>query len=171
MLRAFVTGVIMALVSFAAQAVEYKWTGLVAVKESQYVWDIIDAADNDPAKYRLVLEAALKDPDSGVEPATGTFVFHPYVGGKPTGETHAVELRPEHDGTWYFEAPAHMFEPGKAMCVEVPESWPAIAGQRLYPKAGGFRVNCTDFTEGADKDGIFESNHDAATVVVVEPAG
>ena len=144
-----------------------RWTGVVAVQESSEVWRLYDQAAGDLTRFAQMLEAGLDD--GTVAPATGRFDFIPYAGGRPAEDAHTVTLRPEHNGTWYFKGPSEFFAPGRAMCVEGP--WPVIATQRRFPSAAGPDTNCIDFGLEAANPWFANSNNNAATIVMVEPAG
>ncbi len=143
-----------------------KWTGVVAVQESAYVWQLYDTAAGNLTFFAQLLEAGL---DQGtVRPATGTFNFYPYAGGRAVDEAHTVTLRLEHNGTWYFQGPSEFFAPGRAMCVEAP-TWSVIATQRRFPAAAGPRTNCIDFGPEAASPGFASTQYNAATIIMVQP--
>ncbi len=145
-----------------------RWTGVVAVQESAEVWRLYDSTAGDLTRFAQLLEAGL---DNGtVQSATGRFDFIPYAGGQPAEAPFTVNLRAEHNGTWYFQGPAAFFQPGRAMCVRAA-SWPLIATQRRFPAAAGPNTNCIDFGPQAALPGFANSNHNAATIVMVQPAG
>mgnify|MGYP001337028964 CR=1 FL=1 len=148
-----------------------RYVGILAVEESARVWQIIDASGNDPAIYGMELVRALDRGEPGVRPATGTFGMAAYDGGRPTGAPVPVTLSQRDGGRWWLPTDTNTVRPGMAICVQVPESWPAIAGQRLYPVAGGFRVNCYDFGPEAAEPGFASSVSQTARVVVIKPAG
>ncbi len=146
------------------------WTGLVAVEESEKVWEIARAYNFDDGQMIVAFEKALKKGE--IKPATGTFTFLGYLSGNPTGETHVVTLELEHNGTWYFEAPDSMKAPGRDICVKAPSSWPAIGLQKAFPANGGPTVNCHGSIETRHDDPAFANSKDnAAAIWMVKPKG
>ena len=146
-----------------------RWTGVVAVQESAEVWRLYDQTAGDLTRFVQLLEAGL---DNGtVQPAVGSFTFMPYAGGRPTGDDHTVRLTARNNGTWYQDAPAEYFADGRGMCVRGP--WDVIATQRLYPSNGGPNTNCIDFSGmlSSSNPTFADSNNNAATIVMVMPAG
>jgi hypothetical protein len=141
-----------------------RWVGVMAVTESPLVNRIIVDHGNDPARYGPVLRAAL---DAGhIQPAPGRYCFVPYTNGRPDDRPECVTTS---TGVYTMWAPAYMVQSGRAMCVQVPPNWPAIAGQRRYPAVGGRSVNCYDFDNTASSRDFAATRQTAAMVVVVAP--
>jgi len=142
-----------------------RWIGVMAVKESPQVNLVIAQSGNDPKVYYPKLRALL---DAGaIQPAPGNYAFVPYAGGQPYEQPERFSTT---TGVYTMWVPAKMVTPGRAMCVQVSSSWPAIAGQRRFPSSGGKSVNCFDF--GSNAVGNYASTkHTASMIVVVQPAG
>ena len=142
-----------------------RWIGVMAVKESPLVNLTIAQSGNEPRVYYPKLRALL---DAGkIAPAPGNYAFVPYAGGQPTEQPERFTTT---TGVYTMWVPASMVTPGRAMCVQVPASWPAIAGQRRYPSVGDKSVNCFDF--GPNAIGNYASTkYTASMVVVIKPAG
>ena len=159
------TALVLGLVACSPSGGAERWTGVVAVKESSKVWQLYDKAGGPNERFVQLLEQGLQN--GTVEPATGTFEFRPYANGRPIADAYEVQVRPEHQGTWYFRGPARFFRQGQAMCVEVPPSWDGIAAHNRFPAAANQRTNCTPDIIGP----VGLDRHNALTVPVVHPAG
>lgn len=147
----------------AQSASSQRWVGVMAVMESPLVNRIIADNGNDLARYGPALRTAL---DAGqIQPAPGHYCLIPYAGGRPDDRPECFNTT----GVYTMWAPAHMVQPGRAMCVQVPSHWPAIAGQRRYPETGGRSVNCYDFNHDAATRDFAATRHTAAMIVVVRP--
>jgi hypothetical protein len=142
-----------------------RWIGVMAVKESPLVNQVLAETNYVPAAYYPKLRTLL---DAGaIAAAPGNYAFVPYAGGKPTEQPERFKTT---TGVYTMWVPAEMVSPGRAMCVQVPASWPAIAGQKRYPSTGGKHVNCFDF--GANAIGDYATTkYTASMIVVIEPAG
>ena len=142
-----------------------KWVGVMAVKESPAVDQILREDNNNFTKAYPKLRKLL---DEGkVAPAPGRYCLVPYSGGQPSDQPECFD---NPTGVYTMWAPSSMVRPGVAMCAKVPDTWPAIAGQVRYPRRGGYRVNCYDFGQAAADPSFAASRYTAAMVVLVEPA-
>lgn len=138
-----------------------QWFGMLAVQESPLVNQIVRESGNDPRVYYPLLRAAL---DAGqIAPAPGRYCMQPYRNGRRYESEECMNIQ---TGIWSRWGPSQFVGEGRAMCIKVPASWPAIAGQRQYPASGGYRYNCFDFTN-ADN---FPTRERAAMVVVIAAA-
>lgn len=162
-LMAITLSILAVFTATSSASAQERWIGFIAVKESPLVNAIVRDGGYDPAVYYPTLRQAL---DSGqVQPAKGRYSYIPYSNGRPSDLPESVYT---HSGVMTRWAPAYMVQPGKAMCVQVPSHWPAIAGQTRYPTSGGRTVNCYDFKAGDQNR--FKTRSTALMIVVVEPA-
>lgn len=159
------------LVSYgtSASAESRRWIGVLAVQESPLVNLTIREAGGDPAVYGPALRQLL---DSGqIQPATGRYCFIPYQNGRAYENEECFNVR---TGVYTMWAPAAFVSNGRAMCVRVPRSWLAIAGQVRYPRRGGGSVECRDYGHGANEtnvdSGYARTRHTASMLVVVQAA-
>jgi len=149
----------------SAQPADARWVGVIAVRESPLVNQVIRDSGNNPAIYGMQLRAML---DTGqVQPATGRYCLIPYNGGAPTDSPECFRTR---TGVYTMWAPGSYVQQGKAMCVQVPADWPAIVGQLRYPANGGYHVNCYDFGPAANSPNYASTRETAAMVIVIAPA-
>lgn len=142
-----------------------RWTGVVAVVESSEVWRLYDQAGGPNEQFVRALETGLEN--GTVEAAAGRFEFIPYSGGRPIADAHVVDLRLQHNGTWYFQGPARFFGQGQAMCVRAPREWGGLAAHNRFPARADPRTNCTPDIVGP----VGTGQYDAPTIPMVMPAG
>lgn len=145
-----------------------RWIGLLAIQESPVVNLVIRESGGNPAIYGPRLRELL---DSGqIQPATGRYCFIPYRGARAYENEECFTTR---TGVYSMRAPADFVSNGRAMCVRVPHSWIAIAGQTRYPRRGGGQVNCRDYGSGVNEtyvDNDYARSRRTASMIVVVQA-
>jgi hypothetical protein len=141
-----------------------RWVGVMAVQESPLVNQVLAEADGDRDVYYPQLRRLL---DAGqIMPAPGSYAFVPYADGQPYEHPQRFITT---TGVYTMWVPSEMVTSGRAMCIQVPSNWPAIAGQLRYPSDGGRSVTCHAF--GPEAVGTFADERDtAAMIVVVQPS-
>ena len=161
--------VVIMTVAAPASAQSKRWIGVLAVQESPIVNLTIREANGDPAIYGPALRQLL---DAGqIQPATGRYCFIPYRNGRAYENEECFYVR---TGVYTMWAPAAFVSNGRAMCVRVPHSWYAIAGQVRYPRRGGGSVECRDYGQGPNETNVdnryARTRHTASMLVVVQAA-